>query len=55
MGLDVLTSGNHVWDKRELYDYLDRQPRLLRPANYPEAPGSGAGGMRRRATEWNAR
>ena len=41
MGLDVLTSGNHVWDKRELYDYLNRQPRLLRPANYPEAPGSG--------------
>jgi len=42
MGLDVLTSGNHVWDKRELYDYLDRQPRLLRPANYPRAPGSGS-------------
>ena len=41
MGLDVITTGNHVWDKRELYDYLDRQPRLLRPANYPEAPGSG--------------
>jgi metallophosphoesterase (TIGR00282 family) len=42
MGLDVLTSGNHVWDKRELYDYLNRQPRLLRPANYPDAPGKGA-------------
>lgn len=41
MGLDVLTSGNHVWDKRELYDYLNRQPRLLRPANYPDAPGRG--------------
>jgi len=41
-GLDVLTSGNHVWDKREIYDYLDRQPRLLRPANYPDAPGHGA-------------
>jgi metallophosphoesterase (TIGR00282 family) len=41
MGLDVLTSGNHVWDKRDLYDYLGRQPRLLRPANYPDAPGSG--------------
>src|SRR5471030_100887 len=39
LGLDVLTSGNHVWDKRELYDYFARQPRLLRPANYPEAPG----------------
>ena len=42
LGLDVLTSGNHVWDKREVYDYLGRQPRLLRPANYPEAPGHGA-------------
>ncbi len=41
MGLDVLTSGNHVWDKREVYDYLGRQPRLLRPANYPAGPGSG--------------
>ncbi|HUB77150.1 MAG TPA: TIGR00282 family metallophosphoesterase [Bryobacteraceae bacterium] len=41
MGIDVLTSGNHIWDKREIYDYLARQPRLLRPANYPDAPGSG--------------
>jgi metallophosphoesterase (TIGR00282 family) len=41
LGLDVLTSGNHIWDKREIFDYLPRQPRLLRPANYPEAPGSG--------------
>ena len=42
LGLDVLTSGNHVWDKREVYDYLGRQPRLLRPANYPDAPGQGS-------------
>jgi hypothetical protein len=42
MGLDVLTSGNHVWDKKEIFDYLPRQPRLLRPANYPaELPGRG--------------
>jgi metallophosphoesterase (TIGR00282 family) len=41
MGIDVLTSGNHVWDKRELYDYFARQPRLLRPANYAGVPGSG--------------
>jgi 2',3'-cyclic-nucleotide 2'-phosphodiesterase len=41
LGADVLTSGNHIWDKREIFDYLARQPRLLRPANYPEAPGSG--------------
>ena len=41
LGLDVLTSGNHIWDKRDVYDYFQRQPRLLRPANYPDAPGSG--------------
>jgi len=41
LGLDVLTSGNHIWDKREVYDYFERQPRLLRPANYPDAPGRG--------------
>src|ERR1035438_1650701 len=42
MGLDVLTSGNHIWDKKEIYEYLPRQPKLLRPANYPcELPGSG--------------
>jgi metallophosphoesterase (TIGR00282 family) len=41
-GLDVLTSGNHIWDKREIYEYLPKQPRLLRPANYAaELPGSG--------------
>src|SRR6202161_4599235 len=42
LGLDVLTSGNHIWDKKEILDYLPRQPRLLRPANYAaETPGSG--------------
>ena len=41
-GLDVLTTGNHVWDKREIYDYFAGHPRLLRPANYPEGlPGTG--------------
>lgn len=41
-GADVLTSGNHIWDKREIYDFLNREPRLLRPHNYPaELPGSG--------------
>jgi len=48
LGLDVLTSGNHVWDKRELFDYFARQPRLLRPANYPEAPGKGIVAIRAR-------
>ena len=42
MGIDVLTSGNHIWDKREIYDYLGQQPRLLRPANYADGvPGTG--------------
>jgi metallophosphoesterase (TIGR00282 family) len=41
-GADCLTSGNHIWKKREIYAYIDREPRLLRPANYPEgAPGRG--------------
>jgi 2',3'-cyclic-nucleotide 2'-phosphodiesterase len=43
-GVDVITSGNHIWDKREIYSYLDEQPCLLRPANYPgDAPGRGCG------------
>jgi len=42
-GIDVMTSGNHIWDKKEVLDYLPRQPRLLRPANFPAgAPGAGA-------------
>ncbi|MBS1825095.1 MAG: TIGR00282 family metallophosphoesterase [Acidobacteria bacterium] len=42
LGIHVLTSGNHIWDKREIYDHLNRQPRLLRPANYaPDLPGQG--------------
>ena len=35
LGVDVLTSGNHIWDRREVFEYFDRQPRLLRPGNYP--------------------
>ena len=42
MGVDVLTTGNHIWDKKEVFEYFPRQPRLLRPANYPEElPGAG--------------
>ncbi len=41
-GADVLTTGNHVWDQRELIPYIPRDPRLLRPANFPEGtPGAG--------------
>jgi metallophosphoesterase (TIGR00282 family) len=42
LGIDVMTSGNHIWDKRDIYDYIGRTPRLLRPANYPAGvPGNG--------------
>jgi metallophosphoesterase (TIGR00282 family) len=41
-GVDVITSGNHIWDKREVLDYIAVEPRLLRPANYPDAPGRGS-------------
>ena len=43
-GADILTTGNHVWDQREIIPYLDRDPRVLRPANFPPGtPGSGTG------------
>ena len=43
-GVDVQTSGNHVWDKREIFVYLDTEPKFLRPANYPDGnPGFGSG------------
>ncbi len=40
--IDCFSTGNHVWDKREVKDLLEEEPRLLRPANFPEGnPGSG--------------
>jgi hypothetical protein len=43
-GADVITTGNHVWRQRELRPYIDKEPRLLRPANYAEVqPGRGFG------------
>ncbi|HZC80326.1 MAG TPA: TIGR00282 family metallophosphoesterase [Nitrospiraceae bacterium] len=43
LGLAVITTGNHAWDKREILDYFPREPRLLRPANYPDGvPGHGS-------------
>jgi 2',3'-cyclic-nucleotide 2'-phosphodiesterase len=42
-GVDVMTSGNHIWDKKEALDYIGTESRLLRPANYPAgAPGNGS-------------
>ncbi|MDA7829082.1 TIGR00282 family metallophosphoesterase [bacterium] len=41
-GVDVITSGNHIWDKQEITDYIDKENRLLRPANLAEgSPGKG--------------
>lgn len=41
-GVDVITSGNHIFKRREIYDYLDGHPQVLRPANYPAScPGNG--------------
>ena len=41
-GADVITSGNHVWDKRDVLEFIDQEPFLIRPANYPEGtPGKG--------------
>ena len=42
-GVDVITTGNHVWDKRETLEFIGNEPRLIRPANYPEGtPGLGS-------------
>ncbi|HVI50063.1 MAG TPA: TIGR00282 family metallophosphoesterase [Candidatus Sulfotelmatobacter sp.] len=43
-GVDVVTLGNHSWDQREIIPYLDAEPRVLRPRNYPQGtPGKGVG------------
>jgi metallophosphoesterase (TIGR00282 family) len=42
-GVDVMTSGNHIWDKKEVIEYIGAESRLLRPANYPAGvPGNGS-------------
>ena len=42
LGLSAITLGNHAWDKREAMDYIQKEPRIIRPANYPEGvPGRG--------------
>src|SRR2546422_8760564 len=44
-GVHVLTSGNHIWDKKEGIDYIKNEPRLLRPAHHPQGgPGPRRGG-----------
>ena len=42
-GVDVMTSGNHIWDKKEIIEYIVKENLLLRPANYPPGtPGAGS-------------
>lgn len=42
-GIDVLTSGNHIWEKKEIFEYIHQKQRLIRPLNFaPEAPGQGS-------------
>lgn len=42
-GADIVTSGNHIWDKKDVLEFIDREPFLIRPANYPEGtPGKGS-------------
>src|SRR5262249_3223366 len=51
-GIDVLTSGNHIWDKKEIMPYLDQNSRILRPANYPAGnPGRGVAIVKIRSGE----
>ena len=41
-GVSAITTGNHVWDQKEIFDFVDTTPQLIRPANYPaEVPGRG--------------
>ena len=42
-GIAVVTTGDHIWDQKEIFNYIDTEPRLLRPINYPEdTPGQGS-------------
>ena len=62
LGVDVMTTGNHVWDKKEIASYIGKENRLLRPANYPGGDagrglhhGEGGPAPRDRAsTSWAA-
>jgi 2',3'-cyclic-nucleotide 2'-phosphodiesterase len=41
LGADVITGGNHSWDRKEILEFIPNEPRLLRPANFPKSPGRG--------------
>ena len=43
-GVDVITSGNHIWDQKEILDFIDKEKKIIRPANFIEGqPGNGFG------------
>ncbi|HRY81212.1 MAG TPA: TIGR00282 family metallophosphoesterase [Spirochaetia bacterium] len=53
LGIDVITTGNHVWEKKDIDKLLDSEPRILRPANYPAgAPGSGFRAFEKDGVPW---
>ena len=53
-GVDVITSGNHIWNKKEIYSYIDKYPQIIRPANYPEnVAGKGSYLLRHEASGKN--
>lgn len=53
MGIDVITTGNHVWEKKDVDKLLDSEPRILRPANYPPgAPGAGFRTFEKDGVSW---
>lgn len=42
LGVNCITTGNHVWDQRQVFEFIDQEPRIVRPANYPQGtPGRG--------------
>ncbi len=52
MGIDIITTGNHIWRKREMYNEIHRVPHIIRPANYPPGlPGAGFIVINRKDTE----
>ncbi len=52
-GADCITSGNHIWGQREVIPYLDKEPRILRPINYPDgAPGHGVYAVKGEGGKW---
>ena len=52
-GIDVLTSGNHIWDKKEILEYIKIEKRLLRPANmHKDLPGKGINIFKKKASKY---